>query len=187
MKSPEGAERIVGNIRARAITLGLDGLRFTGAALPESVGQRYRTALATGDHGSMGLAGARSRPPPIAGSPLAQGADGHRLRAELRAGRDPLPELKRRDRGYVSVYARHRDYHDVLKGRLKELAGWIAARFACEVKVFVDTAPVLEKPLAQQAGLGWQGKHTNLVSRELRLLAVPGRDPDRPRAAAGRT
>ena len=82
-------------------------------------------------------------------------------------GRDPLPELKRRDRGYVSVYARHRDYHDVLKGRLKELAGWIAARFACEVKVFVDTAPVLEKPLAQQAGLGWQGKHTNLVSREL--------------------
>ena len=73
----------------------------------------------------------------------------------------------RSDRGYVSVYARHRDYHDVLKGRLKELAGWIAARFGCEVKVFVDTAPVLEKPLAQQAGLGWQGKHTNLVSREL--------------------
>ncbi|MGD9512421.1 MAG: tRNA epoxyqueuosine(34) reductase QueG, partial [Geminicoccaceae bacterium] len=70
------------------------------------------------------------------------------------------------DRGYLSVYARHRDYHDVLKGRLKELAGWIAAKLAAEVKVFVDTAPVLEKPLAEQAGLGWQGKHTNLVSRE---------------------
>jgi epoxyqueuosine reductase len=76
-----------------------------------------------------------------------------------------LPELELADRGYLSVYARHRDYHDVLKGRLKELAGWIGARHRAEVKVFVDTAPLLEKPLAQAAGLGWQGKHTNLVSR----------------------
>ena len=85
---------------------------------------------------------------------------------EYGPGRDPLPELARVDRGYVSVYARNRDYHDLLRGRLKQLAGWVAARFVCEVKVFVDTAPLLEKPLAQQAGLGWQGKHTNLVSRE---------------------
>jgi epoxyqueuosine reductase len=82
---------------------------------------------------------------------------------------DPLAALKARDRGAISVYARSRDYHDVLKGRLKQLAGFIAARASpnpCEVKVFLDTAPVMEKPLAEAAGLGWQGKHTNLVSRD---------------------
>ena len=79
---------------------------------------------------------------------------------------DPLATLERRDRGTISVYARSRDYHDVIKGKLKELAGFIAARGGGEVKVFVDTAPVMEKPLAQAAGLGWQGKHSVLVSRE---------------------
>ena len=81
---------------------------------------------------------------------------------------DPLTPPKRPEIGAISTYARRRDYHDVLKGRLKQLAGWIAAqdvRDAAGFKVFVDTAPVMEKPLAQQAGLGWQGKHTNLVSR----------------------
>jgi epoxyqueuosine reductase len=79
---------------------------------------------------------------------------------------DPLAPLAARDCGAISVYARHRDYHDVLKGRLKELAGFMIARAGGgAVKVFVDTAPVMEKPLAQAAGLGWQGKHTNLVSR----------------------
>ncbi len=78
---------------------------------------------------------------------------------------DPLANLKHPDRASISVYARNRDYHDVMKGLLKHLAQHIAARFHAEVKVFVDTAPVMEKPLAQQAGLGWQGKHTNLVSR----------------------
>src|SRR5690606_31762402 len=66
--------------------------------------------------------------------------------------------------GVISVYARGRDYHDLVKKRLKALGRWIAATFSGELKVFVDTAPVMEKPLAQQAGLGWQGKHTNLVS-----------------------
>jgi epoxyqueuosine reductase len=79
---------------------------------------------------------------------------------------DPLAPVARADRGTISVYARGRDYHDVIKGRLKELAGFLAARAAADVKVFVDTAPVMEKPLAQAAGLGWQGKHTVLVSRE---------------------
>jgi len=73
--------------------------------------------------------------------------------------------LARPDRGAISVYARHRDYHDVLKGRLKQIAGGLVARAGGDVKVFVDTAPVMEKPLAGAAGLGWQGKHTNLVSR----------------------
>jgi epoxyqueuosine reductase len=82
---------------------------------------------------------------------------------------DPRASLMRRDCGTISVYARHRDYHDVVKGRLKTLAGWLAAATRPErtdVKVFVDTAPVMEKPLAAAAGLGWQGKHTNLVSRD---------------------
>jgi len=79
---------------------------------------------------------------------------------------DPLATLTDRGAGNISVYARHRDYHDVIKGRLKTLAGWIVAQAGGDVKVFVDTAPVMEKPLAEAAGLGWQGKHTNLVSRE---------------------
>jgi epoxyqueuosine reductase len=82
---------------------------------------------------------------------------------------DPREALGRRDAGAISVYARHRDYHDVIKGKLKELAAFLAAAARPEkadVKVFVDTAPLLEKPLAARAGLGWQGKHTNLVSRE---------------------
>jgi epoxyqueuosine reductase len=80
--------------------------------------------------------------------------------------RDPLELLSRPDRGAISVYARHRDYHDVIKGRLKEVAQKIAARSGAGVKVFVDTAPVMEKPLAAAAGIGWQGKHTCLVSRD---------------------
>ena len=82
---------------------------------------------------------------------------------------DPLAALERKDRGAISVYARNRDYHEVVKGKLKTLAAWLVAAArpeAAEVKVFVDTAPVMEKPLAAAAGLGWQGKHTNLVSRE---------------------
>ncbi len=82
---------------------------------------------------------------------------------------DPLAVLGRPDRGAISVYARHRDYHDVIKGKLKRLASWLvraAGPDAPDVKVFVDTAPVMEKPLGAAAGLGWQGKHTNLVSRD---------------------
>ncbi len=79
---------------------------------------------------------------------------------------DPLALLHQKTRGAISVYARGDDYHDVIKSRLKQLARWLIAQAGGEVKVFVDTAAVMEKPLAQAAGLGWQGKHTNLVSRE---------------------
>ena len=79
---------------------------------------------------------------------------------------DPLANLARKDRATISVYARNRDYHELIKGRLKAVAGRFAARTASEVKVFVDTAPLMEKPLAEAAGIGWQGKHTNLVSRD---------------------
>jgi len=82
-------------------------------------------------------------------------------------GHDPLEDLAHRERGVISVYARGKDYHDIVKKRLKRVARWLVAETSCEVKVFVDTAPVPEKALGQAAGLGWQGKHTNLVSREL--------------------
>jgi len=79
---------------------------------------------------------------------------------------DPLEDLKATSTGNISVYARHRDYHDIMKGKLKQLAQKFVSQTGEDVKVFVDTAPLMEKPLAEKAGLGWQGKHTNLVSRE---------------------
>ena len=79
---------------------------------------------------------------------------------------DPLATLADKDRATISVYARHRDYHQLIKGKLKRIAGCLAARTGSGVKVFVDTAPLMEKPLAAAAGIGWQGKHTNLVSRD---------------------
>jgi epoxyqueuosine reductase len=79
---------------------------------------------------------------------------------------NPLDLLQQRTRGAISVYARGDDYHELIKGRLKQIGGWLIAKAGGEIKVFVDTAPVMEKPLAAVAGLGWQGKHTNLVSRE---------------------
>ncbi|MDP1860678.1 MAG: DUF1730 domain-containing protein, partial [Gemmatimonadaceae bacterium] len=78
----------------------------------------------------------------------------------------PREQANAKNRGWIAAYAKGRDYHDVLKKRLKTLATWIAAETGADVKVFVDTAPVMEKPLAAAAGLGWQGKHTNLVSRQ---------------------
>ncbi len=102
---------------------------------------------------------------------------------------DPRGMIERRDRGAISVYARNRDYHDVMKGRLKDIAGRIVARAGGDVKVFVDTAPVMEKPLAEAAGIGWQGKHSNLVSREFgswlflgSIFTTAAIDPDLPEA-----
>lgn len=80
---------------------------------------------------------------------------------------DPLAVLAQRDRAAISVYAQGKDYHDLVKRRLKRLGTWLVGQTGAEIKVFVDTAPVMEKPLAQAAGLGWQGKHTNLLSRDL--------------------
>jgi epoxyqueuosine reductase len=79
---------------------------------------------------------------------------------------DPLARLERKDEGVIAVYALNRDYHDIIKGKLKHLAHWLARATGDGVKVFVDTAPLMEKPLAARAGVGWQGKHTNLVSRD---------------------
>jgi epoxyqueuosine reductase len=118
-------------------------------------------------HGGMGWMEARAdqRADPRALWPEARSVIA--LGLSYAPGTDPLESLAWRDRATISVYARNRDYHDVVKKRLKALARWMVTEYAdAGVKVFVDTAPVMEKPLAQQAGLGWQGKHTNLVSRE---------------------
>jgi epoxyqueuosine reductase len=153
-------------IRDRAFAIGFDAVGFCRAELGPEVRERLAAFLAAGQHGDMGWmetrANQRSRPKalwPEARSVIALGLS-------YAPEQDPLATLRQRDRGTISVYARGRDYHDVVKGMLKHLAQFVVARFGAAVKVFVDTAPVMEKPLAQMAGLGWQGKHTNLVSRQ---------------------
>ncbi|HEV2083169.1 MAG TPA: tRNA epoxyqueuosine(34) reductase QueG [Brevundimonas sp.] len=153
-------------IRDRATALGFDACRFASASEPWSAGERLAHFVEAGRHGEMGWMETtiERRAHPTAMWPDARTAVV--LGLNYGPDADPLPEMADASAGYVSVYARGDDYHEVIKGRLKTLAGQIAARTGQEVKVFVDTAPLMEKPLAQRAGLGWQGKHTNLLSRE---------------------
>jgi epoxyqueuosine reductase len=130
--------------------------------------ERLRQFLAEGAHGDMDwmetTAARRGNPRalwPEVGSVIMLG-----LNYGQDPGSDPLAILRRRDRGAISVYARADDYHDIIKPRLKALARWLTAQAGGDAKVFVDTAAVMEKPLAAAAGVGWQGKHTNLVSRQ---------------------
>ena len=152
-------------IRAKALALGFHAVGFAPAALGPETRDRLAAFLAAGHHGEMGWLADRAeeRSHPQALWPEARSVVV--LGLSYAPDDDPLAVLACPDRGGISVYARNRDYHDVVKGMLKHLAAFIASRFGPQVKVFVDTAPVMEKPLAQQAGLGWQGKHTNLVSR----------------------
>ncbi|MSO93945.1 MAG: tRNA epoxyqueuosine(34) reductase QueG [Rhodospirillales bacterium] len=163
---PRTPSAIKDAIRAKAKESGFDAVGF--AAADENPADRAALArfLKLGRHGDMdwmATTEARRGAPgtlwPAARTVIALGLS-------YAPGRDPLAALARRDRGTISVYAQGRDYHGVLKTRLKKLARWIADAETCEVKVFVDTAPVMEKPLAARAGIGWQGKHTNLLSRE---------------------
>ncbi len=153
-------------IRARARAEGFDIVRFARAAAAHEATDRLGAFLAQGHHGDMDwLANnAERRADPAVLWPEAKSIVV--LGCNYGPDHDPLDDLKDRTTGAISVYARGDDYHDVLKKRLKRLAGFMVESFGGGVKVFVDTAPVLEKPLAQEAGLGWQGKHTNLVSRE---------------------
>ncbi|WP_328733480.1 tRNA epoxyqueuosine(34) reductase QueG [Falsiroseomonas selenitidurans] len=153
-------------IRAEALRLGFDAVGFARAHLAPEARERLARFLAEGMHGDMGWMAARAdqRAHPQALWPEAVSVIA--LGLNYGPATDPLESLAWRDRGTISVYARNRDYHDIVKKRLKALGQWMAQRFKGQpLKVFVDTAPVMEKPLAQQAGLGWQGKHTNLVSR----------------------
>jgi len=153
-------------IRDRALALGFHAVGFAPAILAPEARERLAAFVAAGQHGDMGWLAERQaeRSHPQALWPEARSVIA--LGLSYAPDGDPLATLARPDRGNISVYARNRDYHDVVKGMLKHLAQFVASRFGAGVKVFVDTAPVMEKPLAEQAGLGWQGKHTNLVSRE---------------------
>jgi len=152
-------------IRKQASALGFDVCGFASVTAPWPASQRLRAFLNAGRHGTMDwmetTAARRSHP-------RAMWADARGaivLGVNYGPDRDPMEALHDRTRGAISVYAQGSDYHDVIKGRLKALAGGVARELGGEVKVFVDTAPLMEKPLAELAGLGWQGKHTNLVSR----------------------
>jgi len=139
-----------------------------GVARPDAIPNapaRLREFLQQGAHGDMGWLAAN---PERRGDPRALWPE---VRSIVMLGvnygpqHDPLAVLKTRTRGAISVYAQGDDYHDIIKPRLKELGRWLIDRAGGDIKVFVDTAAVMEKPLAQAAGLGWQGKHTNIVSR----------------------
>ncbi|MBB4183647.1 epoxyqueuosine reductase [Sinorhizobium terangae] len=153
-------------LKSEAADKGFDICRITKPdAIPEAPA-RLRQFLAEGAHGTMEwlaeTAERRSDPRVLWSNVRSIVMFGMNYGPED----DPRAILSRRERGAISVYAQNRDYHDVVKGRLKEIATRFAARAGEDVKVFVDTAPVMEKPLAEKAGIGWQGKHTNLVSRE---------------------
>ncbi len=165
-RAQPGAAGISEAIRARAREEGFDAAGFARAEAPHGAGEGLAEFLARAHHGDMVWmqtnAGRRADPHalwPEAKSIIALGVN------YAPAG-DPLAPLAWCERGVVSVYAQGADYHDVVKRRLKRLAGWIVETYGGDVKVFVDTAPVMEKPLAAASGIGWQGKHTNLVSRE---------------------
>ncbi len=160
------AKRLKQAVLDRARDEGFSIARIASAdAIPDAPA-RLQAWLAAGHHGEMGWMADRT----------AERADPRALWNGVRSivmlgmsyapDGDPLATLARAERATISLYARRRDYHDVVKGKLKSVAGLLAARGGADVKVFVDTAPVMEKPLAQAAGLGWQGKHTVLVSRE---------------------
>ena len=152
-------------IRARALALGFDAVGFAPASLGPEARARLGAFIAAGQHGDMGWLADRTEQRSHPRALWAEARSVVALGVSYAPEDDPLATTARPDRGTISVYARNRDYHDLVKGMLKHLAQFIASRFGPAVKVFVDTAPVMEKPLAQAAGLGWQGKHTNLVSR----------------------
>ena len=157
---------MIGRLKAEALRLGFADIGITTAdAIPEA-GARLKAWLADGCHGDMIWMPERADE---RASPKGLWPD---VKSVIMLGTsyapplDPLRLAGQGDTGVISVYAWNRDYHDLIKKRLKTLARWLVAEAGGELKVFVDTAPVMEKPLAAASGLGWQGKHTNLVSRQ---------------------
>jgi epoxyqueuosine reductase len=153
-------------IRSRAVQEGFDVVGFAEPKLPDGTAEALEKFLGQDMHGDMAwmatTAERRSDPANLwneARSVVTLGMN-------YAPAQDPMELLEQRERATISVYARGDDYHDVIKRKLKRVASWIATNYAADVRVFVDTAPVMEKPLAHASGIGWQGKHTNLVSRE---------------------
>ncbi len=161
-----------GGLKARLIAYARDaGFAKVGICTPDAIPQaadRLAAFVAEGRHGQMGWMAERMgwRGDPAELWPAAQSVI--MLAEPYTPDHDPLALLAQKDRGVISAYALNRDYHDVVKKRLKRVGRWLLEQNpGAEIKVFVDTAPVMEKPLAQAAGLGWQGKHTNLLGRDL--------------------
>ena len=154
-------------VRARARTEGFEAVGIARLWNDPLMADRLAAFLSHGRHGTMDWMKETQarRASPLTLWPEARSAI--MLAQNYRPDIDPMARLEQRSTGVISVYALNRDYHDVVKGKLKRMAQWLAHTAKAEVKVFVDTAPLMEKPLAQRAGLGWQGKHTNLVSRQL--------------------
>ncbi|MFN3229191.1 MAG: tRNA epoxyqueuosine(34) reductase QueG [Asticcacaulis sp.] len=179
--STSDSEAVRKAIRDEALSLGFSLCGFADARRPWAASERLRDFVAAGYHGQMGwmeeTLDRRAHPTHM----WSEASTAVVLGLNYGPETDPLAIQAHPDRAGISVYAQGDDYHDVIKSRLKVLGGWIARHFGCELKVFVDTAPLMEKPLAQLAGLGWQGKHTNLVSRDFGswlflgviLLALP--------------
>ena len=157
---------LLAELRARAKSLGFDAFGIARADARPDLPAKLNHAIEAGWHGDMAwLEDTAER----RGSPQAMWPEARSvivLGVNYGPDSNPLDDLARKNIGNISVYARNRDYHDLIKGRLKELAGLLAHRAGANVKVFVDTAPLMEKPLAEAAGIGWQGKHTVVVSRE---------------------
>ena len=162
---PISTSKFLTGLQKRAEAEGLSAPFVAAAHLPDAVGERLSAFVAAGYHGDMAWLEERmeQRKSPDALWPEARSAIV--FAQNYGQDTDSFARLERREEGVISVYGLNRDYHDLFKGKLKRLASWIHQSTDEPVKVFVDTAPLMEKPLAQAAGLGWQGKHTNLVSR----------------------
>jgi epoxyqueuosine reductase len=154
-------------LTARALEEGFSKLGICAPDATPDTAARLRAFLAAGHHGQMGWMAERATWRGSAAALWPEARSVIMLAEVYTPQADPLAVLAQKDRAAVSVYAQGKDYHDLVKRRLKRLGGWFATLTGAEIKVFVDTAPVMEKPLAQAAGLGWQGKHTNLLARDL--------------------
>lgn len=164
--TPASGESLRQVLDARAKQLGFEAFGITTAEARPDLPEKLQTALDKGWHAGMewmAETAARRQSPKMLWPDV---------RSIIMLGMnygpesDPLADLEQTSRANISVYARNRDYHEIIKGKLKDLAGLLARRGGAAVKVFVDTAPVMEKPLAEAAGIGWQGKHSALVSRQ---------------------
>ena len=176
-------------LRTEARTCGFDVCRIADAHSPWSAGDGLQRYVEAGHHGSMEWMQdtllRRSHPTHM----WAEARSAIVLGINYGPTENPMRALQHTSNGVISIYARGGDYHKLVKKRLKALAGWFARKFEADVKVFVDTAPLMEKPLAARSGLGWQRKHTNLVSQEFGswlFLGVVLTDADLPADTPGR-
>jgi epoxyqueuosine reductase len=161
------SDQLKQDLHAKALEIGFTACAVTHPNAIPLAPERLHAFVAAGHHGQMGWMAERMgwRGDPSALWPQARSVI--MLAESYTPDHNPLDLLELRENGVISAYAQGRDYHDVVKKRLKRLGRWLIDHAGGEIKVFVDTAPVMEKPLAAAAGLGWQGKHTNLLSRDL--------------------